>query len=218
MSLDRFNLTSFQSLRRIVLSILTVFVVLKLIFSLVGTFDRPQIQGKFELYQTDLVLVASEWKPTSDAEGLGAVQKAIVGTNFLKSATNQYQTARETNVESIDKLNRSLADLATVATDEKLKIQTDLINKTISAAQLEIDKIDLRIGILQAAQKQPDLAIKTWQKIVTNSQQSTSKNVARSLIDLWREPSGINKNTAPQIEAEITPNFDGWFRDRVQDH
>ena len=216
MNLDIRNLTSFQSLRRILLSVLTIFVLIKLIFSLIATFDRPQIQGKFELYQTNLVLVASQWKPTSDAEELGAVQKAIVGADFLKSATEQYQTARETDVQSIDKLNRSLADLATVATDKKVKPQTDLINKTISSAQLEIDKIDLRIGILQAARKQPEQAIKTWQKIVTNSQQSTSKNVAASLIDLWREPSGINKNTAPQIEAEITSNFDGWFRDRVQ--
>jgi uncharacterized protein len=217
MSLDLRNLTSFQSLRRILLGVLTVFFLLQLVSSLIATIDRPQIQGKFELYQTNLVLVASEWKPTDDAEGLGAVQKAIVGTDFLKLATEQYQTARETDVQSIDKLNRSLADLATVATDEKVELQTDLINKTISSAQLEIDKLDLRIGILQAARKQPDRAIKTWQKVVTTSQQSISKNVAASLIDLWREPSGINKNTAPQIEAEITSNFDGWFRDRIQE-
>jgi uncharacterized protein len=215
MSLDLRNLTSFQSLRRILLGVLTIFVLIKLIFSLIATFDRPQIQGKFELYQTNLVLVASQWKSTSDAEGLGAVQKAIVGADFLKSATEQYQTARETDVQSIDKLNRSLADLATVATDKNSRVQTDLINKTISSAQLEIDKIDLRIGILQAARKQPEQAIKTWQKIVTNSQKTASKNLAASLINLW-QPSGIDKNTAPQIEAEITSNFDGWFRDRVQ--
>jgi uncharacterized protein len=220
MSLDLRNLTSFPSLRRILLGVLTIFVLLKLIFSLIATLDLPQIQGKFELYQTNLVLVASEWKPTGDSEGLGAVQKAIVGADFLKSATEQYQTARATNVQLIEKLNHSLSDVATVATDEKnqesIKLQTDLIKKTISSAQLEIDKIDLRIGILQATRKQSQQAIKTWQNVVKNSQQSISKNVAASLIDIWKEPAGINKNTAPQIEAEITSNFDSWFRNRVQ--
>ena len=28
-------------------------------------------------------------------------------------------------------------------------------------------------------------------------------------------PTVVDKNTASQIEAEITTNFDGWFRDRV---
>ena len=219
MSLDRQNLTSFQSLRRIVLSVLTVFISIKLIFSLIGTIDRPQIQGKFELYQTNLVLVASEWKPTSDLEGLGALQTSIVGTDFLKSATQQYQTARESDALAIDKLNLSLSELATSATDasskQSVQLQTNLIKQTISSAQIEIDKIDLRIGILQAARKQPARAIETWHKVITDSPQSTSKNVAASLIDIWQEPSGIDKNTASQIEAEISSNFDNWFRDRV---
>ncbi|MCY7337375.1 MAG: hypothetical protein LH613_14365, partial [Chamaesiphon sp.] len=114
---DRHNLTFFKSLRRILLSILTVFIVFKLIFSLIETIDRPQIQGKFELYQTNLVLVASEWKPTSDDDGLGALQKSIVGTDLLKSAIQQYETARESDEKAIGKLKSSLADLAPSATD-----------------------------------------------------------------------------------------------------
>jgi uncharacterized protein len=218
MSLDRQNLTSFQSLRRMILSGLSVFILIKLILSLIGTIDRPQIQGKFELYQTNLVLVASAWQPTSDLEGLGALQTSIVGTDILKSATTQYQTARNSDVLAIDRLKHSLAELAASPTQEtsskSVKLQTDLINKTISSAKVEIDNIDLRIGILQAASKQPERAIAIWQQIIANSQQATSKNVATSLIDIWKS-SGINQNTSPQITAEITANFDGWFRDRV---
>jgi uncharacterized protein len=218
MSLDRQNLTSFQSLRRIILSVLSVFILIKLILSLIGTIDRPQIQGKFELYQTNLVLVASAWQPTSDLEGLEALQKSIVGTDILKSATKQYQTARKSDEQAIDNLKQSLAGLAASPTDgtsnKSVKLQTDLINKTIASAKVEIDKIDLRIGILQAASKQPERAIETWQQIIANSQQATSKNVAASLIDIWKS-SGVNKNTSPQIQAEMTANFDGWFSDRV---
>ena len=219
MSLDRQNLTSFQSVRRILLSVLTVFILFKLISSIVGTFDRPQIQGKFELYQTDLVLIASEWKPTADLEGLGALQTGIVGADVLKSATQQYQNIRSSDETAIDNLNRSLADLASADsnanTKQSLAIQTNLINKTITAAKLEIDKIDLRIGILQAADNQQQQAIATWHKIITTSQQSSPKNIAASLIGIWNQPTEIDKNTAPQIEAEITTNFKGWFRDRT---
>lgn len=215
--IDRQNIISFQSLRRILLSVLTVFILFKLIFSLFETLDRPQIQGKFELYQTNLVLVASEWKPTEDLQELGTLQKSIVGADFLKSATEQYQTARESDVQAIEKLDRSRS-VATSAIDptskQSVKSPTELINKTIASAQSEIDKIDLRIGILQAARKQPEQAIKTWQK-VANSTQSKSQHVAATLIALWQQPSTIDKNTAPQLETEITTNFDGWFRDRV---
>ena len=228
MSLDRQNLDSFTLLRRIVLGILTVFVLYKLIFSLIGTIDRPQIQGKFELYQTNLVLVAAEWKPTAELEGLGALQTAIIGTDFLKAATQQYESARVSDVQAIEKLNLSLADLATgsslqgkgsandLENKQSVVLQTNLINKTISSAQLEIDKIDLRIGVLQAVSKQPEQAIKTWQKVGATSGKSRSKNIAASLISIWKQPAGIDRNTAPQIEAEINTNFDGWFRDRIQ--
>ncbi len=221
MSLDRQNLESFTLIRRIVLGILTVFVLYKLIFSLIGTIDRPQIQGKFELYQTNLVLVAAEWKPTTELAGLGSLQTAIIGTDFLKAATQQYESARASDVQAIERLKLSLTDLSAESLAEpllgtRIALQTNLINKTISAAQLEIDKIDLRIGILAAARKQPEQAIKTWQKVGAISGQSTSRNVAASLIDIWKQPSGISSNNAPQIEAEINTNFDGWFRDRVQ--
>jgi uncharacterized protein len=218
MSLDRQNLTSFQSLRRIILSVLSVFILIKLILSLIGTIDRPQIQGKFELYQTNLVLVASAWKPTSDLAGLEALQTSIVGTNILEAATKQYQTARKSDVQAIDTLKQSLAELATSPIDtdsgKSVKNQTNLINQTISAAKAEIDKIDLRLGILQAASNKPELAIETWHQIIANSPQSKSKHVAASLIDIWKS-SSINATTAPQISAEMKTNFDGWFRDRV---
>ncbi len=219
MSLDRPNLTSFQSLRRIVLSILTVFVLIKLISSLIATIDRPQIQGKFELYQTNLVLAAAEWKPTADLSGLGALQTSIVGTDFLKLGSQQYQTARSSDVKTIDKLKGSLSDLATTNTDrnndESVKSRADLVNKTIDSVKSEIDRIDLRLGILQTAQKQSKQAIATWQKVISNSPQSGSKHVAGSLIDIWQQPSRIKADRLTEVEAEINSSFDGWFRNRV---
>jgi uncharacterized protein len=221
MSSDRPSLTSFQSLRRLLLSVLTIFVVIKLSLSIISTADRPQIQGKFELYQTNLVLKAAEWKPTVNDAGLGAIQTSIVGTDFLESATQQYRTARESNLKTIENLQQNLADLAIVSTDENssksVKFQTDLTNKTISAAQLEIDRIDLQIGILQAAREQSQKAIETWQQVIANPHQASSKTIAASLVDLWQRSAGVTAKTLPQLEQEINTNFDGWFRDRVLD-
>jgi uncharacterized protein len=216
---DRQNNTSIRSLRRIVLSILTVFVLIKLIFSLIATIDRPQIQGKFELYQTNLVLEASAWQPTDNDAGLGELQKAIVGTDVLKSAIEQYQTARETDLKTIAKFKEDLAQFEATAVankiDKAVKLEIATTERTIAAAKSEIDAIDLRIGILQASQDRSDEAIATWEKVRADGLQSRSKNLATTLIDLWEKSPEIDTTTAPKIAADIKSSFDGWFRDRV---
>ena len=55
MSLDRQNLDSFTLLRRIVLGILTVFVLYKLI--LIGTIDRPPKVGNQSRFRNGTVVV-----------------------------------------------------------------------------------------------------------------------------------------------------------------
>jgi uncharacterized protein len=210
MSLDRLNLTSFQTLRRIALSILTFFIIFKLVFALIATIDRPQIQGKFELYQTNLVLEAAEWKPTADLQGLEALQKSLVGADFLKSATEQYQTARKTDVQAIDKLSISLTDPELTDRDPKsAEFKAVQIRQTIAAAQTEIDNIDLRIGILQAAQKQPDLAIKTWQKIVSHATEAlhqlyTDIGDKAELEQLERTKQSIAENALIKLATIFT--------------
>jgi uncharacterized protein len=215
MSLDRLNLTSFTSLRRIVLSILTCLVLFKLIFSLLATKDRPQIQGKFELYQTNLVLVASEWKPTGEFAELAPLKTALLGADIFKSSTQQYQTAREADIRTIGTLDNILTDLTKIDPDDPKaadRLQANLIKQTIGSARAEIDKLDLRIGILQAANQKPAAAIETWKKI---SPESKSRNIADILIDIYQQPSALKPDTITKIEQTIDTNFDGWFRDRV---
>lgn len=207
MSLDRQQQTSFQTLRRIVLSVLTVFILLKLIFSLIATIDRPQIQGKFELYQTNLVLEAAQWQPSA-TDSLGALKTALVGADVLKSASEQYQSARTTDAETIAKLDRQLSQPTATSDDKSLK-------QTIAAARLEIDKIDLRLGIIQATQNLPTKAIKTWQQVRGHAQQAKIEHLAGSLIDIWQSAPTITDRDLPQLTTEIETNFDGWFRDRV---
>ena len=216
MSLDRLNLTSFQSLRRIALGILTLFVLFKLFSSIIATADRPQIQGKFELYQTNLVLKASEWKPTADLQGLEALQTALIGTDFITSATTQYQSAREADISAIGKLKTAIENIATIDPDPKsAEFKVISLKDTITAAKSEIGKIDLRIGTLQAIQAHPEKAIETWHSVIVGSVESKNKSAAALLINIWQKSDSITTANLPQITAEINSNFDGWFRDRI---
>jgi uncharacterized protein len=190
-------------------------VLFKLIFSLLATKDRPQIQGKFELYQTNLVLVASEWKPTGEFTDLAPLKTSLLGADIFKSSTEQYQTAREDDVRTIGTLNNILTDLTKIdPKDSKVPdlSQSNLIKRTIESARVEIDKLDLRIGILQATNQKSAVAIETWKKI---SPQSKSRNTADTLIAIYQQPSQLQVDGVAKIEQTIDTNFDGWFRDRV---
>ncbi len=50
-----------MSLKRVVLSILTGLVALVVASSLYESFSQPQVAGQLQLYQSDLLLQASEW-------------------------------------------------------------------------------------------------------------------------------------------------------------
>ena len=55
-----------MTLKRIILSILTLVVVLRMGSVLISSLGQPQVGNQLQLYQTDLLLQASEW----DGSGL----------------------------------------------------------------------------------------------------------------------------------------------------
>ncbi|MEO1634310.1 MAG: CPBP family intramembrane glutamate endopeptidase, partial [Cyanobacteria bacterium J06631_9] len=59
-----------MTLKRIVLSVLTLIVALVMGGSLISSFSQPQVGNQLQLYQTDLSLQASEWNGSGlpDAE------------------------------------------------------------------------------------------------------------------------------------------------------
>ena len=50
-----------MTLKRIVLSILTFIVILVMGESLISSLGEPQVGNQLQLYQTDLLVQASEW-------------------------------------------------------------------------------------------------------------------------------------------------------------
>jgi len=56
-----------MGLKRIGLSLLSIFAIAFIILTLASSWNRPQEQSRLDLLQTDLVLQATNWEPSGDA-------------------------------------------------------------------------------------------------------------------------------------------------------
>ena len=201
-----------MTLKRIILSILTLVVVLRMGSVLISSLGQPQVGNQLQLYQTDLLLQASEW----DGSGLPSdevqqFRRAVFGEDVLETAVEQYQEVRSTSATGLERLQQQLESAPLADVEE-----TQLLS-TSTAQQLLINRIDLRLGMVQAHNGEVDKAIKTWQKLVSNGDQAppsvdrATAAAAAALIDLWQDPATVHPETA----ATINETLAGWFRYRV---
>ncbi|MFM6188566.1 lysostaphin resistance A-like protein [Planktothrix sp.] len=188
-----------MTLKRWILAILTLMAVSFLGLSLLSSWTQPQIQSRLELYQTNLLLHASQWQGLEEQqESLITFKDNLIGQTPVKEAYKQYQEVQE----SVEKTLVKVEDRSTV-------IAPDSLNEL---QQLNQD-LKLQIGILQTQLGQPDKALKTWQSLiepqsvayaVSSSQQITAK----VLTGLWQKPARL----LPDAEPILQQKLDGWFR------
>ncbi|MEM8829428.1 MAG: CPBP family glutamic-type intramembrane protease [Cyanobacteria bacterium P01_G01_bin.19] len=199
-----------MTLKRAILALLTTFAIARIAFSLNDSFSQPQIQSRLELYQTNLVLHVAEFKNNPDDEfDLNDAVSSLVGENPYSAASKQYnkvrteiETTRNNFVEQLDKLNNdSTAENAA---------QKKQITSQISELEQFIDELDLKRGILTAAQEKPEEAISIWDSEINNSDRSSDKYVrtAELLKQLWQNKP---QTSAAEAKSIITSNLDGWF-------
>jgi membrane protease YdiL (CAAX protease family) len=194
-----------MTLRRLILGLLTVFLVVFFIGpSLLGSWQQPQIQSRLELYQTNLLLHATEWQGEPGEEtNSKSLRDALIGIEPVKNAQKQYQQARE-------QAETNLAKAKTQA--EVLPTKTQQLETTITQLNNFINKIDLHLGVLQATQGERETAIQTWESVIKRLEainfDSQVQKSAEVLLGLWSKPAQI----LPNSEATITKTFDGWFR------
>ena len=217
--------------KRLILGLLTLLAIARVLLSLGGSLTEPQIQSKLELYQTNLVLYASELVDTENgdlskaiAKGLGeeptaaaikqynkALSEAIeVRTTFeskLNLVANSQNKSAETNQISDRQLTPKSNQVPSLPTPrQQLKQQvTDLNNF--------IDEINLKRGILEATENNTASAQKIWQQLMTNIDDSEDKFAQTAIVlsKLWSE----NPQVANNAETIIKDNLDSWFRDRA---
>ena len=211
--------------KRLGLFLLTLLAIFVAGSSLLNSWKEPQFQIRLELYQTNIVLEASQWQISDGKDNdFQAAKEAIIGEKPLETATKQYQEARKSVEINLEKARKQLANLSSEpvttpttpkpqpeippATNTSRSIQQKQLQKTIEQLQKSIAEIDLRLGMLQAQQKQTDTALKTWQQLQQNSQiKPELRETATALSGMWSSPPRL----LPNAQQLIQDNLDGWF-------
>ncbi len=224
-------------LKLVILVVLTIAVLFQISFSLVQSWSQPQIQSRLELYQTNLLLHATEWQSqTSEAaDDLTPTRNALIGGDPIKNARTQYEEAIESAQKTQEKILTTLQELSSqkianstpsdlaqpqleLSPIEETPVslqQREQLQKALSQTQQLIDELNLRLGILQVQQGETETAIKTWNALSNLEVSETRSNAttplsqtAIVLIGLWSEPPRL----LPDAEAQIQKNLDSWFR------
>jgi len=170
--------------KRLVLGFLTLLAIARVLLSLTVSFSEPQIQGRLELYQANLVLYASEIKLESENGDLNKVIASALGEAPTATALEKYQENRQEAAiakenfqtqltqlllpEVLTKENQSdisLIDSATATTD--FSPQAQQLQKQIAGINQFIDEIDLKQGILLAKENKVTEALAMWEQLST---------------------------------------------------
>ncbi|NJM17471.1 MAG: CPBP family intramembrane metalloprotease [Richelia sp. RM2_1_2] len=214
-----------MTLKRIFLFLLTLLAILFSGSSLIGSWKQPQFQSKLELYQTNIVLLATEWQPSENQENLQTAKTTILGAKPLDAALKQYQQARTSTETNLTKAQKQLVQLRETSTESLATpkpessvspvtnpsplVQQKQLQQTINHLQKSLAELDLQIGIIQASQDNSDTAIKTWQQVQKNpSLNPQFRQTSLVLIALWENSPRVLEDA----ELLIKDNFQGWFR------
>ncbi|MGL6280882.1 MAG: CPBP family intramembrane glutamate endopeptidase, partial [Microcoleaceae cyanobacterium] len=219
-----------MSIKKIILIFLTIGAVLYLVLSLVSSLNQPQIQSRLELYQTNILLKATEWQPTNlDQTNFALLQKSLVGSDVANTALKQYTEARNNVQKSIDQalaLEKVKAE-SLVANNDQL-INGDNTQNTVKKKRISLRtpqsirqlgrlqyELDLRIGILQVATDDQKSAMNTWQNLGENLTEVPDLQDIRQTADLLFNLYQPASQTINFTDAEIliNTNLDGWFKD-----
>ena len=210
-----------MTLKRVILGILTAIAIALVGLSLLASWNQPQIQSRLELYQTNLLLHASEWQPESNqSANLSSARNNIVGTDPLNTALTQYQEARDSTKKSLEatqlEFKQIQSTIASQSEDGNLKIaQQKALKESIKQQLVLQNELDLRLGVLQASSDKTDAALQTWNNLVdrqkTQIDSDPSVASAQVLTGIWSNPAQL----LPDAEPRIQKSLDGWFRYRA---
>ncbi len=211
-----------MTLKRFILGGLTIAILFILSLSLIASWNQPQIQTRLELYQTNLLLHATEWQgETAQGVDFKSARETLIGVEPLKAAQKQYQQARQSAQNTLQQLQKQDTQLS--PTPEKPLKVTPGVETSISAKQAPlqasiqqtqqlINELDLRLGILQVEQGQTEAALTSWtevkERVETQPNAEPAAKTATVLIGLWSNPPRL----LPDAQQSINKQLDGWFR------
>lgn len=212
---------------RPVLVALTLLVTVLISTTLIGSWTEPQAQSQLNLYQSDLLLNASEWEALSQkTKDTPSLRTSFLGENPIKDALKNYETVRNTAQTDLNKLKQP-SPIAPANSSAKADQKTDTVDVDPGAQPVQrslrqargqlIDDLNVRMGLMYVQTGQRPKAIETWSQTVQNPQatqnpqaaQNTEKQqTAQVLKGLWSEPPEI----LPNAEMVLKQNLTGWFQ------
>jgi uncharacterized protein len=192
-----------MTFKRLVLVLLTGAAILLASFSLLSSWQEPQVQGRLELYQTDIVLQAASWEDEA-SNSLQTASKAILGAKPLEAAVKQYQDAQTSAQTSLTTAKKQLD-----SANSQPGIKQQQLEKSVEELEKLLGEVDLRLGVLQAQQGKVEDAIASWNKLKKNATVEVGlQDAATVLSGLWSQPPRLLPNAQELIEAKL----DSWFR------
>lgn len=198
-----------MTIKRVILVVLTALAIFLIGQDLLNSWNQPQIQSRLELYQTNLLLQATELR--QDDASLQSARQALLGTEPLKTAQEQYQDVRKQAEKNLERTRSLLAETSGTVNEAE--------NKTWQQTETKLNRLiadlDLNLGLLQIQQGQVETALKTW-KSVRDTTASTPRlepleRTADVLSGLWEKPPEL----LPDAELLLKKNLDGWFENRA---
>ncbi|ANV86245.1 CAAX protease [Picosynechococcus sp. PCC 7117] len=185
------------NVKRVILILLTIITLVPLLSSLWASFQEPQIQGRLELYQTNLVLQAAEYDPNSTAttspEAIATLVTQLTGQDPYSSAIAQYKKV----LSSSEARQKLLTD-----STETSATQTQATKKAIAETATLIDELQLRLGILYASRGKLEQAQQRWEAISGEE----SDGLAQTLAPLW-----LNSQAPTDPDALTQAQLETWF-------
>jgi hypothetical protein len=209
-----------MTLKRVILGILTAIAIALVGFSLLASWNQPQIQSRLELYQTNLLLHASEWNgEINSSSNLISARNNIIGAEPLNAALMQYQEAQKSTQKTLEITRAQLKEIQSLSAGQdagaakKLNsVQQIHLQESIGSLEALRNELELRVGVLQASGGKTQEALKTWQDLADRNgstiKSDLSAQTAGILAGIWSNPPQL----LPDAEPRIRTSLDGWFR------
>jgi uncharacterized protein len=189
---------------------LTFLVSVMMSSFLLMSWIEPQPQGLLNLYQSDLLLHASEGQRLQEATGADtSLSQSLLGKSPVQDALKQYQTVLKSAQRDYERTQKRLPVLPEqgTATSQTAKGASQWVAKGAL-----VDELRLRIGLLYTKVDKVQEARQEWQSLVDAPKGSTSLQnkvpTAKVLLGLWSDPPQI----LPNAERLLQTQLKGWFR------
>ncbi|MFE4105867.1 CPBP family intramembrane glutamic endopeptidase [Almyronema epifaneia] len=196
-------------IKRIVLILLSVVVAIAIASSLLNSLSEPQVTTRLQLYQTDLLLQASEWQGEElgvDPAEVKTLRQALLGKDPIETTINQYNEVKEEAEHNLSQSRSQLSELLPNEIANASETRPTRLQAAIQQQTQLLQQLNLRLGLLKAKADDPEAAIATWQTLA--SANDATGQTATALMGLWQQPANFQSNAESLFQA----NLDGWFR------